>query len=261
MGAQQSTAVRRPRDKELPALPSERLATAPSPRPVPCTICLEHDVAFPPKKPAARCSHPVEVCVSCLEMYVCVGIKDGVTLKCPTMGCTSQMEVDEIQASLGDGHKAEFERFCERKVRHQLQKEAALVWCRAPGCGSGQIHVGGDAYPIVTCQECSARTCFTHDAIWHEGKTCTQYTTELKEAPTKKTAESKKSEDWISSNTKICPKRGCKKPIQKESGCDHMTCRKPGGCGHEFCWVCLAPYGPIRFLGNKMHKRSCTYYV
>lgn len=18
----------------------------------------------------------------------------------------------------------------------------------------------------------------------------------------------------------------------------HMTCRKPGGCGHEFCWIC-----------------------
>jgi ariadne-1 len=22
----------------------------------------------------------------------------------------------------------------------------------------------------------------------------------------------------------------------------HMTCRKPGGCGHEFCWICLKPW-------------------
>merc|ERR1712048_615222 len=22
----------------------------------------------------------------------------------------------------------------------------------------------------------------------------------------------------------------------------HMTCRKPGGCGHEFCWICMADW-------------------
>lgn len=45
---------------------------------------------------------------------------------------------------------------------------------------------------------------------------------------------------WIKLNTKPCPK--CDNPIQKDGGCMHMTCRKPGGCGHEFCWVCLKPW-------------------
>ncbi len=40
-----------------------------------------------------------------------------------------------------------------------------------------------------------------------------------------------------------CPK--CGQGIEKNEGCDHMTCKKPGGCGHEFCWRCLAPYDGI----------------
>eukprot|EP00438_Fugacium_kawagutii_P028640 Skav218554 [mRNA] locus=scaffold2599:268401:272231:- [translate_table: standard] len=42
---------------------------------------------------------------------------------------------------------------------------------------------------------------------------------------------------WIKANTKLCPK--CQNPIEKNGGCMHMTCRKPGGCGHEFCWICM----------------------
>ena len=39
---------------------------------------------------------------------------------------------------------------------------------------------------------------------------------------------------WISANTKRCPK--CSTPIEKNEGCNHMTCRK---CRHEFCWICM----------------------
>jgi len=45
---------------------------------------------------------------------------------------------------------------------------------------------------------------------------------------------------WIYNNTKNCPK--CKNPIEKNQGCNHMTCRPPGGCKFEFCWVCLGDW-------------------
>jgi hypothetical protein len=40
-----------------------------------------------------------------------------------------------------------------------------------------------------------------------------------------------------------------------------MTCRKPLGCGHEFCWRCLADYDRILRDGNHRHLPSCTYYA
>lgn len=39
---------------------------------------------------------------------------------------------------------------------------------------------------------------------------------------------------WILQHTKPCPK--CNVFIEKNGGCNHMTCKK---CKHEFCWVCF----------------------
>ena len=41
------------------------------------------------------------------------------------------------------------------------------------------------------------------------------------------------NKELINLTTKACPK--CKKPIEKNGGCAHMTCK----CGHDFFWCCL----------------------
>merc|ERR1711939_149716 len=108
----------------------------------------------------------------------------------------------------------------------------------------------------MTCAHCRARTCYTHRTEWHEGKTCAQYD--------KDKAQSEEAElvHLLEATTKRCP--GCNTAIEKNDGCDHMTCKKSaGGCGFEFCWLCGADYnGPsgIRAVGNAAHKSTCTWY-
>ena len=51
----------------------------------------------------------------------------------------------------------------------------------------------------------------------------------------KNTAEAENT-TWILAYTKPCPQ--CKKSIEKNAGCMHMSCR----CGHQFCWLCLGPW-------------------
>ena len=56
---------------------------------------------------------------------------------------------------------------------------------------------------------------------------------------------------WMKENTKNCPRCGLN--IEKNQGCNHMTCRRGlGGCGHEFCWVCMGPWNAhnITSLGS-----------
>ena len=48
-----------------------------------------------------------------------------------------------------------------------------FVWCLE--CPSGQHHEDGNNQPIVQCQACHARSCFTHRVPWHENFTCGQY--------------------------------------------------------------------------------------
>lgn len=43
---------------------------------------------------------------------------------------------------------------------------------------------------------------------------------------------------WSGSRIDACPR--CHELIQKNGGCNHMTCRREvGGCGYDFCWVCM----------------------
>ncbi|KAL4813415.1 hypothetical protein BDW67DRAFT_187674 [Aspergillus spinulosporus] len=60
----------------------------------------------------------------------------------------------------------------------------------------------------------------------------------------------------VEETTKRCP--GCQWPIEKNDGCDHMTCIK---CHAEFCWACLSDYSEIRRLGNSMHRESCKFHT
>ena len=60
--------------------------------------------------------------------------------------------------------------------------------------------------------------------------------------------------DWININTKNCP--NCRKNIEKNQGCNHMTCPKnAGGCGHEFCWICMDKWS---LHGSSYYK--CNFY-
>lgn len=53
----------------------------------------------------------------------------------------------------------------------------------------------------------------------------------------KKCEDDSETANWIKSNTKECSQ--CHSTIEKNGGCNHMTCKK---CKHEFCWVCMGPW-------------------
>ena len=227
-----------------------------------CCICYgatisREDAA---ELPTDTCKHAKRsVCDNCLARHVQAEVSEkGLANRkvcCPQEGCKAIMAHHNVQrwaiASV-------FETYDTLLLRAHLQSLEDFRWCAWPGCGSGQIHPAMDQNPIIKCIKCKRKTCFTHRCQWHEGRTCRQYDQDAAECEEVALLQALEG----GGNLRKCPK--CGQGIEKNKGCDHMTCRKPMGCGHEFCWRCLAPYDGddgIRKVGNKAHKESCTYYM
>ena len=202
------------------------------------------------------CKHEQKVCLSCLDQYIGqqINVMGHIQeIRCPITTCNHIYSHGEIRKV---AQEKTFQRYDHLLTMKILASMKEFRWCKAEGCGYGQVHDAGEAYPIVKCHKCKAKSCYVHEVPWHDNTTCKDFD--------KQQALRKKSEvataTYKKRHTKSCP--NCNAAIEKTGGCDHMTCYKPaGGCGYQFCWRCLADYSDILEQGNHFHCITCTYYA
>ncbi|CAE7215475.1 unnamed protein product, partial [Rhizoctonia solani] len=217
-----------------------------------CSICLETMDSSLWIRPSTLCTHEPKSCEPCFAKYVVHAIEEGLTeILCPEVECRKRMEYADVEIRLR-GDEERLNRYSSLVAQKELERHPNFVWCTNERCGKGQIHNQGDTTPLVVCHHCHTYICFVHRVPWHGNLTCDQYS--------KHEIENKASEEYINTHMKRCPNMGCKRPIEKIDGCDHMTCFRPGGCGHEFCWICLADYGLILREGNHKHTPNCPHF-
>jgi hypothetical protein len=109
-------------------------------------------------------------------------------------------------------------RYDRHATMHALRGVRNFCMCLRPGCNSGQVHASGNGQPIMTCNVCHFKTCFTHQMPWHEGMTCLDYD----QTHRRQNEENEASLALLRNVGLICP--SCSLPGIKVSGCDHMTC-------------------------------------
>jgi ariadne-1 len=68
----------------------------------------------------------------------------------------------------------------------------------------------------------------------------------------KKASDESENATWVVANTKSCPGKRCGKLVEKNGGCNHMTCSQ---CKYEWCWVCEGPWSEH---GSNYYK--CNLY-
>lgn len=213
-----------------------------------CVVCFdqEPDVRFAARCPTEGCQHGTSVCVSCLERHILVAIHHTKTteVRCPHPDCGKVLEYRDVYSSVRDWSQLAYYEFL--LLRWEKGNQEDFFWCKNPLCKSGQEHKAGRKQPIVVCSTCHHKSCYVHDRPWHEGMTCEQFDVKLRMYAEQDSA----SRTYITHNTKPCPK--CKRQIERNGGCDHMVCRPPGGCGHEFCWECLG--------NGSTHKQECKHH-
>lgn len=239
---------------ETPSLPdSERQ----------CSVCAmnRRSDEYPIERITSACRHATtDICMECVRTYIGSELsnraKAAAAMKCPL--CMETMSYFDVMRNAGP---EDFDRYDERVMIESLQNEPGFRWCPRSDCSGGQIQEYGDAEPIVTCNYCQQRFCFTHRVPWHTGLTCSQYdeTPELvrqmhkagkkrrnveraaeddRTAATgnkleewesgaqereRRNSEVRKGEAYVQNIAKRCPE--CDSPTERDGGCKHMTCK------------------------------------
>ena len=224
-----------------------------------CEVCSEPIVDVVP----IPCGH--NFCRSCWSEYLQVKIGDGkvTQLHCPAMSCEQIVPFDLISLVVGADMSAKYLKF---GIDAFVEASEDIRWCPHPGCTravrlkpeesvpredearGGQRKVANPR--IVDCGSghffCWACSLEPHDPcnceMWAEWKCKVLQEDKDNAKSVFLAATGASSISWLAENTKPCPNCNC--PIEKNDGCNHMTCVK---CRHEFCWVC---FGSWRFHGS-----------
>uniref|UniRef100_J3LZ56 RBR-type E3 ubiquitin transferase n=2 Tax=Oryza brachyantha TaxID=4533 RepID=J3LZ56_ORYBR len=200
----------------------------PNDRELTCGICFESCPRT--SMSAAACGHPF--CGACWRGYISTSINDGpgcLMLRCPDPSCTAAVGQDMINSLADDEDREKYGRYLRRSY---IEDNRKTKWCPAPGCEYAAEFVMGSGSYDVNCN-CSYGFCWNCTEEAHRPVDCATVSKWI----LKNSAESENM-NWILANSKPCPK--CKRPIEKNQGCMHITCTPP--CKFEFCWLCLGPW-------------------
>ncbi|CAK62789.1 unnamed protein product (macronuclear) [Paramecium tetraurelia] len=180
-----------------------------------CPICSS---SFEKIVRLLECEH--KFCTSCYKEYLENKIKiakiNNVT--CLQEGCTTIFSEDIIEQLVNE---QKFQQYLVFKRKYEIENDPTKKWCPAQGCD--RFIEKDPRTKIVQCQ-CGSLVCFNCGQLAHQGMLCEDAIQgDFKQA-------------LVKYLIKYCPK--CKSHIQKNAGCNHMTCN----CSFQFCWACLQPY-------------------
>jgi hypothetical protein len=183
-----------------------------------CTICL----SLLTDAYVLKCNH--EYCRPCITEYLKAKISvneiEGVPCPQGVKVCETIIEEAVIKELVSD---ADFQKFQKFKKTKEIIK-AGGVLCPMPNCEGYTNETSVDTQFLV----CSSghpfcRLCLqaAHDGINCDNKLENEFL------------------NWAKQNKQVrkCPR--CGFYIQKNEGCNHMTC---ASCKYQFCWLCMKEY-------------------
>uniref|UniRef100_A0A1I7TGW7 RBR-type E3 ubiquitin transferase n=1 Tax=Caenorhabditis tropicalis TaxID=1561998 RepID=A0A1I7TGW7_9PELO len=188
-----------------------------------CEICFEEEEMV-----ELACKH--RACRSCWNGYLTQKIMDErmCEIKCMMPDCQLIMEDEKIHEFISDPVVlATYEKLT---VDSYVQASIFLKWCPGVECGRAVKLEDCDRH-IVICP-CGMMFCSSCGNDTHEPISCG-----LLKLWLKRQEDDSETANWINVHTKECPK--CHVAIEKNQGCNHMTCRE---CKHQFCWLCMKPW-------------------
>ncbi|EOA25192.1 hypothetical protein CARUB_v10018509mg [Capsella rubella] len=208
-----------------------------------CDICMEDDL---PSDVMTRmeCGH--SFCNGCWKEHFIVRINEGESkrIKCMAHKCNAICDEDVVRRLVSPELAKKFERFL---IESYVEDNRMVKWCPStPHCGNAIRKIKDDDGEVECL--CGLQFCFSCLSESHSPCSCLMW-----KLWTKKCADESETVNWITVNTKLCPK--CTKPISKSEGCNLMTCK----CGQHFCWLCGEATG-VSHTWTTIDGHSCGRY-
>ena len=219
-----------------------------------CPVC--YNEIDPNDNISLECGHIF--CSYCFTEYLKERLKDQLTVlatKCPMSNCNYQVP-SEIFKKLFANDETSMNIYNKCLLRNFTESNADIKLCPNPKCDI-IVKLPGHGMIEVKCT-CGKTFCFKCLREGHRPCDC-----EMMQIWEDKNRSDGENTKWLIVNTKQCP--NCHKYIEKNQGCNHMTCRKEaGGCGYEFCWICLGEWKPHgtswyeckRYTPNELDKNK-----
>jgi len=180
-----------------------------------CAICFDDDLE-PNELFGMACGH--EFCKTCWSGYLSEAVSQGpqcVHTPCPDPKCTEVVTQTEMELLAPPDAASKFQEF---QLRSYIQTNWLMRWC--PGAACDFVAVGSSADGLVGEGECrcGTRFCLKCGEMRHVPATC-----DMMILWKEKCHDESETANWILAKTKKCPK--CDTRIDKNGGCNHMTCR------------------------------------
>jgi hypothetical protein len=187
-----------------------------------CIVCLAElpSSRFPAQPIENNCNHQFNnTCADCYVAHI-NGQMDTASLdqiRCPEPECRSVLSHSQMRLYASEDA---FERYSNFINQRTLRNLPDYLDCANPGCENGGI-VDHNAMGSVYLDACDSTTCITCGTIWRPGLS---HEENQADEQRRRADDESLSLQSISRRAKRCPGDGCGVPIQKNRGCDHMTC-------------------------------------
>jgi ariadne-1 len=204
-----------------------------------CGIC--YDTMTDSDAFAVHCGHAF--CKECWQSFIGAASDQAslsfLKLKCPQQDCNGRIMPQHIQALDRDNYT----QWNKALVNAFVEVDPSCRFCPGPDCNFvGMVSpLTNRNTPATMCDHCSTAFCFLCGELPHQPASCGHVSDWQRLVGN--------SSFWIKKNAKPCP--GCNAPIEKDKGCNHMTCQH---CRTGFCWLCLTK------LRVHLETHSCNQY-
>jgi len=171
---------------------------------------------------------PCHACKDCFSNYLSFKSALGKpALRCPGMNCECHLKKAEVKI-LAPVAYADYE---AAMMRYSLKKINNFRICPNADCSAGLVVDVDCKAEKITCTACDFSFCPHCNDLPHPGMSCE----DMRRQRHKERWGNAK--DFMANETKQCPH--CLTWIEKNGGCNHMTCHH---CRGEFCWLCFGDW-------------------